>query len=143
VITKDTILWYITSCSPVKDHQSCGGTHYLHLQSRILNHSRTHPCDSSWFLASLTLHPEDRGSIFLRNVDGLLPGFRTLHPRRQYSTLQCHRDVHYDIRRPFYFLHSKNYLRNFPNKYLCAFFVFHMKDIYPFHRYSLNSNGKL
>jgi hypothetical protein len=65
VVVNSTIFWDKTPCSPVE------------LYPRLIYSS---------FLLGLSLNPEDGGSMSLRNVSELLPGYTLLHPRKQFSS---------------------------------------------------------
>jgi hypothetical protein len=70
VVMKSSIFWDITPRSPLKVNKRFRGTYRLHLQCRRVNRTCFH-CRSFYatFLLGLSLDREDRGDLFLRNVD--------------------------------------------------------------------------
>jgi hypothetical protein len=76
VVTKCSIFWEATTCSPLKVNwqQSVSTCYLLH----------------AGFLLDLFSDPEDEGDMILRNVGRLSTDYTALHPRRQScSSLVC------------------------------------------------------
>jgi hypothetical protein len=64
---KSSILWDITSCSPLRVNWLFGGTYRLHLQGRRISLPLSVTLFHVGFLLYLVFDPED-GDLFLRNV---------------------------------------------------------------------------
>jgi hypothetical protein len=71
---KSSTLWYITPCSPVNVNQRQPRKQY-NVELCLLS-------ASCWFLAWITLQPEDGGDMFLRNVAWLSPDYTALYLRK-------------------------------------------------------------
>jgi hypothetical protein len=80
IVTKNSIFWDITLCSPLKVNIYFGGTYRLHLQGRRISHARNHYA-SRWelkpllvtsfrarILRGLFFGPEDGGDMPLWNI---------------------------------------------------------------------------
>jgi hypothetical protein len=79
VIMKNTVLWDITPCSPLKVNWRFGGTCHLHLQGRRITRARNQR-DSRW--EAELFDPEDGGDMFLWNVGWLSADYMAFYPRR-------------------------------------------------------------
>jgi hypothetical protein len=73
MVMKSTIMWEITSCSPLKVNRRFGRTHHLHFQGRISLLSR-------WYFTRL-IEPWKWGYIFLRNVGWLSKDYTAFYSR--------------------------------------------------------------
>jgi hypothetical protein len=86
-VTKSSIFWDITPCSPLKVNRRFGGTRLLLLQGRVNNPSKK-PAETSraWYLLHVCLfldlfsRPKEGGSSFLRNVGTYMPNARSHIP---------------------------------------------------------------
>jgi hypothetical protein len=81
---KATILWDLTSRSPMKFNRRFGETYCLHLWGRRINKARAlfAICFHSGFFLGLFSDPEDGDNMFLRNVCWLLTDYTALYVRR-------------------------------------------------------------
>jgi hypothetical protein len=82
MITKNTILWDVTPCSPVEFHGRFEGAYSPIFRVRLRSACRV---ILAGYLLELLSSPKDGGRMFLRNVSSILPYYTPLHPRRQYN----------------------------------------------------------
>jgi hypothetical protein len=99
-VSKNTVFWDIMPYSP-QVHCHFRGTCYLHFQDSIASQNQNHkevggkqnePFNSAYhlclirFLLDLLFNLEDGGIVFPRNICGIIPEYKPLHPRRHYSS---------------------------------------------------------
>jgi hypothetical protein len=93
VIMRDSISWDIAPCGSIKFKRCFGRTYCLHfkveecvrkeISQRVEDNRQLCMLPASfWFLAWLTLQPEDGGYIFFRKVGWQSPEYTALYPRR-------------------------------------------------------------
>jgi hypothetical protein len=82
VVTKGTIFWDITPCSPLKANRRFGETSPSSRSKNKPARALFVTCFYAGFLLGLFFNPEDGRDMFLRNVGRLSTGYTALYPRR-------------------------------------------------------------
>jgi hypothetical protein len=80
------VFWNMMPCIPVEVCRRFEGITCLRLQGWRVCQTKSEKVTASFLC--LLFNPENWGNSFLRNVGGVLPGYRSLHSGREYSSYE-------------------------------------------------------